>query len=317
MNADTLKNIETATPSAAAKPPSDAPTVPGVKSTLEAVTGNAGATAPATGGTQDADLLLSGVDNLADYLEGKLEEISSTNAPQNNFEKSAQQTIPETQTPKIIVNGDNDPLFGQGVEISVEIYVEILEAVTSSLAAWYSGDNETPFNFDAKLKARYRRVSELYMKTQNITVSPGFLFFAFTVVLIGQVGIKAYQRRGQIIKIESYRASVRRKIDEQAAPKITGQFSLFPEGEKSEEISMQNSGAKKDAAFVPFEDRNRKDWSIDQRGFYIKDQGHTRLPESQRTRKPSAAMEAFFLEFRNVHGRNPTNKEVKTYLKTV
>lgn len=263
-----------------------------------------------SGGTaQTADVPeLSGVGGMLDFLEGKLNESAANGgAPVSLIETPVKVAAPVIQNP-VQINGNIDPLMGQGIEISVEIYVEILEAITGSLANWYSGDESTTFNFDKKLKERYRKVTEIYAKTQNIVVSPGFLFGAFTVVLIGQVGIQAHKRKRDILKAEQFRKEARKKVENQTPENRQKQTSLFPD---YQDEKLPVSG------YVKTDEKYRKNFKVDASGYYEYDGGHNRIPVDQRTEKPSPQMNAFFSEFRRVHGRHPDNKEVKAYVKTI
>lgn len=263
-----------------------------------------------SGGTAQAAEVpeLSGVGDMLDFLEGKLNESAANGGAPVSLVETPVNTLPPIIQNPVQINGNVDPLMGQGIEISVEIYVEILEAITGSLAAWYSGDETTTFNFDKKLKDRYRKVTEIYAKTQNITVSPGFLFGAFTVVLVGQVGIQAHKKKRDIIKAEQFRKEARKKVENQVPENRQRQLSIFPD---YEDEKAPTSG------YVKTDEKYRKNFKVDTSGYYEYDGGHNRIPAGQRTERPSPQMNAFFSEFRRVHGRHPDNKEVKAYVKTI
>ena len=177
----------------------------------------------------------------------------------------------------------------------------------ASLASWYSGDEDTDFNFDKKLKERYKKVTEIYAKTQNVQVSRGFLFGAFTVVLLGQVGMKAHSRKQQLIKISAFRRDAARRVVDQAAKRDTRQISMFPD----EEVEI------KQERITDIPDRDRKNFAVDERGYYTHAPEGGYLKKTERTRKPSAQMWAFIQEFKKQHNRQPNNKEVKTFLQSV
>lgn len=315
MNAELLKNAATATPAAATEPPpppltqpvsAPEPTTAPVKaaSTREALFGSA---APAVPTTPAAGSSFDGIDSIADYLEGKIRETTTTTA---TAAPPVAPVAPATETLRI--SAADNPLAAKGVEISAEIYVEILEAVTGVAAAWYSGDETTDFAFNQKYKQKYKEITELIMKYKQVEVSPEMLFFGFTILIVGQVGVKAYQRKQEILKVSAYRSDVARRMDRQKPAENTGQLSMFPEAEqKTAAETLPTSGHSN------VHEKYRKDFTIDSRGYFVKDDGHNRLKESERRRKPSAELRAFIDEFSTRHGRAPANKEVKQFLKVM
>lgn len=229
----------------------------------------------------------------------------------------APETVSTTAAPAVkpvTISGETDPLMGQGIEISVEIYVEILEAVVSSLASWYAGDDNAEFNFEKKLKARYLKVAELYAKSQNVQVSPGFLFGAFTLVLIGQVGIKAHRRKQEIVKSQAFRKSVIKAQATSANSK--GQMSLFPDRDMGQEkqVVIQPDGK---GITIPEGERMRADFSVDEKGYYTKTARGLYISKRDRQVKPSADLWAFMQDYYNIHLSFPKNKEVKTFIRSL
>lgn len=261
-----------------------------------------------TGAAATDDVELFG--GITDWIEKSLGDYAAEQ--QQIGEMPNIPTQPEQPKSTVDISGKSDPLLGQGIEISTEIFVEILEAVVGSLATWYSGDETTNFDFDKKLKARYTKVAELYAKTQNVKVSPGFLFGAFTIVLIGQVGMKAHKRKTEIVKAQAFRKQL---IARQHTPNSAGQLSLFggieTQPEKRVLVNSDNS------VQVPEAERQRVDWAVDQNGYYIKDSNGSYLKKGERNRRPSPELKAFIDEFYRVHLSFPNNKEVKQYLKTM
>lgn len=256
-----------------------------------------------------------GFSSVADWIENALTETATETTQQNNSAESAEKNTTPPPTETVQINGKKDPLLGQTVEISADIYVEILEAVTASLAAWYSGDNESDFNFDKKLKERYKRVTELYAKTQNVEVSPGFLFFAFTVLVVGQVGFQAHKKKNKIIEMRAFRKKViENNTSISAAQKVQPrQQSLFPtEQPQPAQIKIQKDNTYQ----MPESEYRRKDWQT-QGGFYTRTPEGVYLKKTERKQKPSNELNAFFSEFYAVHLRMPSNKETKTYLQSI
>lgn len=246
-------------------------------------------------------------DSIADYLENGLEKSlktqSQTDAP----------AAPASDGAKTTISGNNDPLLGQGIEISVEIYIEILEAISSSAAAWWAMDESQDFSFDKKMKARYARVAELYAKTQNVQVSPGFLFFAFTVVLLGQVGFRAHKTRTANIRAENFRRSL---VQKNPKKNHVGQTSLdFGGTEYPEEKTVKPSNGG--GFTVPESERLRKDWRIDKNGYYERDGNGVYLKKEDRKQRPSAELAAWMADMYRVNLVYPSNKQVKTFLQSL
>lgn len=286
--------------------------IPGIMDLLSGQSGGA-----ATGDDDGADGP-GAFDSITEWIEREMQGISDVKkgetqtpaAPGVFSEPTTTATVPAAPTtPQVRVTPATDPLGGAGIEISVEIYVEILEAVVSSLAAWYSGDNDTEFAFEKKMKARYAKVAEIYAKSQNVTVSPGFLFGAFTLVIIGQVGMKAHKRKNDIIRARNMR---REMIQKTATPKPSGQYQLFPD-EKEEKSIVINKDA---SIHVPDAERMRKDWQVDG-GYYVRDANGVYIPKKDRKQKPSPELYAFMQEFYSQHLQWPSNKHIKTFLKTM
>jgi len=252
--------------------------------------------------SESADLSVDSLDGIYDYLENGLNDAISAKEKQSEKE-------PEKPSEKVTINGNSDPLSGQTVEISVEIYVEILEAITGSLASWYSGDEETDFSFGAKIKERYKKIMAIYAKSQNIEVSPGFLAAAFTILMVGQVGIKAHKQKNKILRAQNFRRQMIEKRIEKAPVK---QPTLF---DTVEHIETPKTRELEKKAEIPASEYSRKDFKIDERGFYQRNENGIYLKKNERVKKPSPELKVFMDEFYQVHQTYPSNKEVKTFLK--
>lgn len=270
----------------------------------ESTAATPGASVP-SGGMEDAVF-----DSIADYLESGLEK-AVKQQPEAKTAQAATVQQPEATT---TISGTSDPLLGQGIEISVEIYIEILEAVSSSIAAWWAMDESLDFSFDKKLKARYAKVTELYAKTQNVQVSPGFLFGAFTLVLLGQVAFRAHKTRSANLRAEQFRRSLVERNPK--ASKRTGQIALDFGGTENPEpkkIVHEKSGGY----IVPESERLRKDWKIDNLGYYERDANGTYLKKEERRQKPSPELFSWMQEMYRVNLVYPTNKQTKAFLQSI
>lgn len=276
--------------------------------------------APAESAADPGDILP--IDSLVDWLENGLTEsiqrqasapvTAATLAPDPAPSATAAPWAPRQGEAPVNVSGKSDPLAGRGIEIGVRIYVEILEAVSSALGQWYAKDDATEFNFNTKLKERYKEVAAFYANSQNIQVSPGFLFGAFTILLLSQSAIKAHKRRNELLKIESFKRKTAAKLESQAVPSGTRQMSLFPDSTDSGDDVFSSAITSAD---IP--DRARKTWKIDPQGYYTHTPEGDYLKQSDRRARPSPAMQAFIDTFKARYNRAPENKEVKQYLKTV
>lgn len=259
------------------------------------------------------DSVLDGIESLFnEHVQGRTDAPVLAPKPEN-VTTTAPVSAPAVKP--VQVSGATDPFAGEGVKIGVEIYVEILEACVSALASWWSNDEGQDFSFDKKLKARYERITALYAQSQNIEVSPGVLFGAFTLLLIGTVGFKAHKRRVEVMKLQSARQRI---IDRQnPVKKSNGQFSLFDNADMAED--NKNVVINKDnSVSIPETERMRVDWQIDPKtGFYLKSATGQYIAKENRVQKPSPELRAFMEDYRGRYLDYPKNKFIKEYIKTL
>ena len=216
--------------------------------------------------------------------------------------------IPETDSESDFSEGErlevDSEILEDTVELSSEVFVEILEGIVETGARMYSGDKNGNFGFDKKLKERYKKVTALIAAKRKVKVSPETLFALFTVYLIGSVGYKAHVRKKELIKVSAFRNK---------APKVekkSGQISLPFEPEQPEQKSDST-------IYMPESDVNRKSWEVDSEGYYTKDSQGQYIKQKDRSERPSEEMAAFFSAFKAEHKAHPSNKQVKAYLKTL
>jgi len=311
-----------AEPQAATVPAPDNGASDGGDGIMDTLLSEGDAAAAATA-TTDSDI--SPLDGVADWIEQELtahaqrrETATGGDGGGAPLSPTAEPLTPTTApagstATTATISGKSDPLAGAGIEIGIDIFVEILEAVTSSVAAWYAGDDQTAFDFDKKLKAKYVKVATLYAKDKQIEVSVDFLFWAFTIILVGQVGYRAHRRKGEILRAQNFR---REMIRRQSVEKPRGgQYSLFSEKETTQEKTIKIDSDN--SITIPEGERMRKKYDIDPSGFYVHDQSGVYLKKAERRQKPSPEIRAFFDEFYSVHLAHPNNKQVKQFIKTI
>ena len=302
--ADTTTATTTTAPAAAAPPPAPAP-------------------------ADEGDPL--GFDTILEILEGELNGAVTPPTPP----AAATTTSDATggggggvgSAGGVPISPAKEPLTKEGIEITVVLYVEILEAVVNALAQWWSQDGEAEFGFDKKLKARYERVTSLYLQTQSVTVSPGFLFGAFTVIMVGQVGFRAHRRRKEVIAARHFRQSLLKRQTETARP--GRQMSMFPPPAGAEigpgtgpdaprggmAVEVQPEGTD-GSYYVSEADRARLDWQTDEAGYYIFASPRRYLKKQDRKQRPSPSVRAYIDEFKRINMAHPTNKQIKAYIQS-
>ena len=69
------------------------------------------------------------------------------------------------------------------IEISADVYVEMLESVVEAACQWISGIDKN-YTFRNTLKERYKKVSATFMAHQNLRITPGHLFALMTVFVV-------------------------------------------------------------------------------------------------------------------------------------
>lgn len=223
--------------------------------------------------------------NIMDYLGGKLEET-----------KAAESGAIHTENSVVVMPAKN--VDNGTIEVGVEMYVEILEAIVNSLAGWWAKDGEKDFSFETKMKATYKKITQIYAQQQNIKLSPGFMFFACTALVVGQVGVKAQKRRAQVLKVESFKKRAAAQIDERNDKKGNGeQATLF--ADEAGKVSIK-----------------RRFFEVDSEGFYTKTPDGEYIKQSNRVEKMPPHIEAFVMEYaRKNDGEKPTNKQLLEYEK--
>jgi hypothetical protein len=239
-------------------------------------------------------------DSIADFLE------TAISNDESETEKTTLKShvTEHTQKPATVNAVESSP---EMVEIGVEMYVEILETLSSYAAGIYAGDESSEFTFEKKLKERYKKITAIYAETQNVKVSPGFLFGAFTFLLIAQMGYKAHKRKQEVIRAAAFRQKI---VQKQVVP--GKQISLFETEKQPKAVISSGAGY-----MIPDAEKNRKDWSTDEKGRYKKTANGDYIKESDRAQKPCPEIAAFINDYFSEHLQKPSNKAVKAYLKTI
>ena len=298
---------------AAPAPAAPAPAAPPDDQPLDILSEVSGKSAPAAA---DSGSGVMDFDGIADYLESEMQGFANRQQQPAGTAPDAPATPAPAGGPTVAVSGKTDPLAGEGIAISVEIFVEILEAVSSSLGAWWARDESAEFSFEKKMKESYAKILTIYANHQQIEVSPGFLVGAYTVLLLGKVGLKAHKRRQEVLRAESFRKSV---IEKNSKPKANsaGQLRMdFGGTEKppAAEIKIDSQGK---GFSVPDADRRRADWKIDQGGYYVTDSQGKYLKKGERSQRPSPELRAFIDDYYAANIAHPSNKVVKTFLQSL
>lgn len=240
-------------------------------------------------------------DSIADFIESEFETAAAATKEAGQDAETVQRIVEPVQVQ------ETSP---EMVEMGVEMYVEILETVSGFAARIYSGDTEKDFLFDKKLKERYKKITEIYAKTQNITVSPGAMFAAFTLLIVSQVGYAAHVRKQEVLRAAAFRKKV--VAQQQATARPSKQLEMFPVEHEEKSVVLSGAGYE-----VPDAEKGRKDYSTDQNGYYKKTPDGEYLKQSDRKQKPSAEIQAFILDFYSHHLQKPNNKQIKAFLRTL
>lgn len=167
------------------------------------------------------------------------------------------------------------------IEISSEMYVEILETVWGSACEWFSGVSGN-YEFEKKMKAKYKEVTRLYFAVQNVSLTPSHFFALMTVFVLFGSGSKAWKDK---------------KRKKQAA-----------EGSKAAKatiVQMEQSRAERsnsDRKYFTVEDGQYRSDPLT--GAYVKKSDREDVP---------ANLLPFLMQFKERENRFPSAKEVKEF----
>ena len=183
------------------------------------------------------------------------------------------------------------------IEISADMYVEILETLVDSAGRWWSKTTGS-YLFEKNMKQKYKAITAMYFKTQNVQLTPSHFFALMTGVLLFSSGFRAYNDRNRKIKAESFQ----RKSKEAGQRLGSFQASFGPEFQAQ---PMQNIERSYFAAV-------REDGSA----FYTKDATTGTYSKKEDRERVGPELENFIFDFkeRSSSNRWPNRKEVKTFL---
>lgn len=173
------------------------------------------------------------------------------------------------------------------IEISVSMYVQILEGITEGVCQHF-GNIDGSYGFGKKNKELYEKIAVKYASFQNIAITPGQIFALMTMYLVFASGFKAWKDRGARVKIESFRKKQRAELRKSPGTQST----LFDTDEL--EVSFLS----------------RKKYDLDESGKYTTKPSGEYCKKADRE-KPDTELLVFLSEFNKVHNRWPNNKEVK------
>jgi hypothetical protein len=183
-----------------------------------------------------------------------------------------------------------------GYAMGVDMYITILEQVTSLIAKWWAKDDSEDFLFEKSLKKSYREIAIKYAETANIVLSPGMMFLFATLVIVGATGIKSHRKRNENARLFLKRQEAQRKLSKQAA------------GTQTELFKDHHFENKKGF---------RKDYKFDEEDFYVKDEQGNYIKKELRKDKVTLEVKAFVREYWSKNGANPDNKTITEYLRNL
>ena len=185
------------------------------------------AEAPPTDQTEDFEDLVNEVDEKSPpKIEGKKSSFNPTESSTESFEPSGFEvddifSFAETEFLGLSEDKkqDEDGVFSEStkkvkknvksvmsedaIEISAAMYVEILESVVEAACEWFSG-MPGDYRFQKVLKEKYTKISQMYLASQNISLTPSHFFALMTVLIVGASGFKAFKQRGKRITAEKF-----------------------------------------------------------------------------------------------------------------
>lgn len=172
------------------------------------------------------------------------------------------------------------------IEISAEMYVEILEGAVAGLCQMF-GDENGRYLFNKVYKEKYTDITKTFFKYQNVQITPGQLFVFCTIAIVSGSGLKAYKDR-------------RAKI---AASKFRKKTELTtPPGEQAKlfELNDFSQGVQ------------RKSYQIDENGYYVKTVTGEYAKKGEREKCPDY-LTSFIAQYFKQNGKWPGKKEIETY----
>lgn len=175
------------------------------------------------------------------------------------------------------------------IEISAELYVELLEGVIQVGCVWISGNENGKYMFDKVFKEKYKEISAKIMRHQNINVTPMQLFTLATIFLVFGPAKNAFIDRKKRISAENFK-------------KKAATRSLVP----GEQVQMDLPGMEK-------VEIGRKFFQVDGNGMYEKTPTGQYCKQSEREQAPAELL-PFLRDFFSKNDKWPNAQQVKAYL---
>lgn len=172
------------------------------------------------------------------------------------------------------------------IEISAEMYVEILEGAVAGLCQMF-GDENGKYLFNKVYKEKYTEITKTFFKYQNVQITPGQLFVFCTIAIISGSGLKAYKDRRAKVAVSKFQ-----KRSVQNAPAGT-QLNAFELNEFTESAA-------------------RKNYEIDENGYFKKTSTGEYAKKGEREKCPEYLL-SFIVQYQKQNGKWPGKKEVETY----
>lgn len=170
------------------------------------------------------------------------------------------------------------------IEVSVSMYVEMLEGINVALCQMF-GDENGDYFFNKVYKKKYEEIMVKYARHQNIRITPGQLAVFATIALMFPSAMKAWKHRRARIKVEKFNKTQQKTVQP------GGQPTLFE---------------------VPAGEQPRKNYEIDENGMFVKNPDGSYCKQANREKCPENLI-GFIREFYSKNTRYPNPKEIKTF----
>ena len=222
-------------------------------------------------------------DEIEEVSEGDLFSLAET-----EFKKRV--TVSPDGKPMPIPNAEKKSLgeiMPEGmIEISAEMYVEILEGAVAGVCQMF-GDENGKYLFNKVYKSKYTEITKTFFKYQNVQITPAQLFVFCTIAIISGSGLKAYKDRRAKLAASKFQKKV---------------ASTTPPGQQASMFEMNENT-----------DGIRRNYEIDESGYFVKDANNKYAKKGEREKCPDY-LTSFIVQFKNQNKKWPGKKEIDTYL---